>query len=344
MYLKELKIKNFRLFEEKIVTFSEGTNSIVGPNAQGKTTIVEALYLLMTGRSFRAKSFLDMVQKGKSSFFIEVKFLKDEIEQTLSLSWQPQEKKIFHNKTRCQVKELLSCLHGVLLTPDHLQLIKGGPLLRRQYLDWQLAQCDPLYLNHFQRYKRALMHKSALLKSRSQETLSIWNQQIALSGAYINEKRHCLVQWLNPLFGAVYQELTQEKSDVQLSYNTDFLTEDALLYKITALEKEERRLKTTLVGPHREDVAIHLNQHPVKEYASEGQKSALVMALKLAEWELLKDKLKLTPLLLIDDVGLALDRVRKERLYEKLTALGQTLLTMTEAPPKFSSVIKIILN
>lgn len=357
LHILSLSLRNFRNYAAEQVTFSPGFNSVFGSNAQGKTNLLEALFLFVSGRSFRAKQVSDWLFQGADSFALEVQFQKRGFTQRLTMWGDRSQRRIRYNDSPLQsLKELLGILPAVLACPDDNLLIKGAPSVRRQFLDLQLSQVDPLYLHHLSRYSRALKQRNQLLRRGSDETLPVWEQELAKSGAYIIEKRRQCVEQLQQLAQKLHGELAEEAGELTIAYQTCLRKVAHMQEGVATLQEQyqrqrqrEKQLGNTLVGPHRDDIGWHIDSRPARIFGSEGQQRSVLMALKLAEWHLLKKRSGEVPLLLIDDVGQALDRDRRMRLFELLGKQGQVLVTAPDAieisskvmhPPRYLSVEK----
>lgn len=336
MELSVLYLKNFRKYEEGHFAFKSGLNWIVGPNASGKTTVLEALYVLMTGRSFRTAQLGELIRHGADFFYIEASFTKYGLEQTLKFSYDGKERKIFHNHTPISsATALLGLLKGVVVTPDDAALVKGQPALRRHFLDLQIAQCDPLYVHHLTRYARALQQRNTLLRLKKEGGIETWEHELATSAAYLTAQRYRAAEDLAHLGKKMHLSLAGEVFPFELRYKSNAPLAEELLkgHYLDQLKRHRRRemeLGFTLTGPHKDDLLIHLDQKEVRHYGSEGQQRTCVAALKLAEWERMKGAGDGVPLMMVDDVGVSLDAVRKKKLLEHLLGLGQVFLTATE--------------
>ena len=338
MILRSLYLHRFRNYEEAYIEFGPHVNLICGLNAQGKTTLLEAIHYLMVGRSFRASQNQELIKQGCSSFYIEGTFSKHGVEQKLRMSFDGKERKIIYNSTPLvATSSLLGILQGVLITPDDIQLIKGSPLLRRQFLDLQIAQIDPLYVHHLTRYTRAMRQRNQLLKAKQSTTMTSWEHEMSQSAAYLTLQRSQAIKDLQRECQSFHSYLTGNSDPLGLNYKTTQL-EDATLperrqYQLTQLQKNrirEMALGYTLTGPHKDDVLISISGKEARDFASEGQQRSCATALHLAEWHRLQRLGDVIPLMLIDDVGTSLDGSRKQRLLEQLKNLGQVFLTTTE--------------
>ncbi|MBA2369640.1 MAG: DNA replication and repair protein RecF [Candidatus Protochlamydia sp.] len=347
MTLRSLYLQHFRIYEEIFVEFNPSINLICGPNAKGKTTLLEAIRYAMIGRSFRTCNPKDLIQNGFHSFFLDLRFLKHGIDQVLRFSSQGSERKILYNHTILpNMCSLLGVIQGVVITPDDVQLIKGSPAMRRQFLDIQLSQTDPLYVHHLTRYARAMRHRNILLKQKQLATIESWEQEMAHSTAYIVRQRQKIVQELHHLVSDYYHALSGEIENLILEYQPSLLSIEPVFF-MEQLRKNRHRemlLGHTLTGPHKDDLSIKIGSREVRLFASEGQQRSCVNAIHFAEWKRLKsfseDK---NPLFMIDDVAMSLDTNRKERLMEQLKHLGQVFLTTTD-PSLLNNAHKIILE
>lgn len=336
MRIRSLYISHFRCYEEAFFEFSPHFNVLHGTNAQGKTSVLEALYYFMLGRSFRSQS-QELIKQGQNAFFLEMIFVKHEVEQKLRISLNGQERKIVHHATLLPtLSALFGLIQGTVMTPDDIQLIKGAPALRRQFLDMHIAQIDPLYVHHLTRYHRAMRHRNQLLKARQTSTLSQWENEMGQSAAYLIQQRYSAIQDLQLLCRQFYAELTEEEHPFHLTYTVPFahLSLEELRQTFWQhLQKNRSReliLGYTLYGPHKDDFFLKLGSQDVRFFASEGQQRSCVTALRLAEWERLKRLADEPPIFMVDDLGMGLDDNRRQRCMHRLTQLGQVFVTTTD--------------
>lgn len=341
MYLRTLYLHNFRLYDEVFFEFCPGINTICGENAQGKTSLLEAIYFLITGRSFRTAQVSDLIRLGSSFFYIEATFSKHGIEQKLRVSYDGKERKVIYNNTLYHsTSSLLGLLQGVLVTPDDLSLIKGGPQVRRHFLDLQIAQIDPLYVHHLARYNRAMRQRNCLLRAKDHVTLDSWEYEMANAAAYLVQQRFLTIADLQSGSRGLHKIFSGEKEELCLTHKTSAPQEMELmdlrnyyLAQFIKMRRREMELGCTLTGPHKDDFTIAIGEKETRFFASEGQQRSCVASLRFAEWERLKRLSSALPLMLIDDVGVSLDSSRREKLLGQLQHLGQVFLTATEEQP-----------
>jgi DNA replication and repair protein RecF len=327
MYLRSIYLRNFRIYEEAFFEFDASINKICGLNAKGKTTLLEAIYLLISGRSFRNASMAELIRHGAHDFHLQACFVKHGIEQILKITFDGRERRILYNNTVLPSSAcLLGVLKGGVLSPDDAALIKGPPALRRQFLDMQIAQSDPLYVHHLTRFHRAMRQRNCLLKARNGAGLASWEEEMATSAAYVCKKRDSAAELLKNHCASLYFKLTGDEAPLSITYK---LSSSRLLESFAKNRKREMELGFTLAGPHKDDLQIMIGGQETRFFSSEGQQRITAAVLRLAEWEHVRSYSEEKPLMLMDDVGISLDEERKEKLLNYTSQLGQVMLTST---------------
>lgn len=339
MHIVSLYLHHFRNYDEAFFDFSPRMNLVCGPNAQGKTSLLEAIYFLMAGRSFRSSSPADMIKQGTPSLYVETSFLKHEIEQRLKLFSDGKERKIHYNSTAfSSPSSLLGILKGVVMTPDDVALVKAAPQARRLFMDVQIAQIDPLYIHHLTRYHRAMKQRNHLLRSKQLMTIESWEREMATSAAYLTLQRSQAIKELCIMSREIHAELTDQQEHLSIEYKGLLPFEASLAHLeqryLSLWEKQRPReiyFGYTLTGPHKDDLVLTINEKDVRSHASEGQQRSCVIALRLAEWERIRRLADEPPLLLVDDIGISLDAKRRRRLLEHMISHpGQIFLSTTD--------------
>lgn len=322
MYIQRLYLRHFRNYSEVEVNLSSEVNLICGNNAQGKTNLLEALYLIGTGRSFRTPHLKELIQNEAPFFFIEAEFMKDGIAQHVRLSFDGEVKKLDYNSTSySHFTNLLGLLPIVLLAPEDVLLITGAPADRRRFLDIHLAQSDPLYVYHLTRYHKAVKQRNFLLRKKTVASIETWESLMVVSAAYIRQKRQAVIEGLSEGLKSHMQELSCHQDLLEIRYISSY-TENYQQQRA-----KELILGSTLIGPHRDDLQILINGQDARSFASQGQLRLAVAAMRLAQWHHLKDHHNAPPLFCIDDFGVHLDSARRESLLSKISSFGQVFLT-----------------
>ncbi|MBN4067503.1 DNA replication/repair protein RecF [Simkania negevensis] len=335
MLLHRLRLKNFRNYKDRSVEFAEGINYICGGNASGKTTLLEGLFFLTTGRSFRTHNISDLIRHGTDHFFLEITFEKSGVMQKLSCGYDGKTRTITHNETRYnRFTALLGILQGVVLTPEDNALVKGAPSIRRRYLDIAIAQVDPFYLRNLLRYQRAMLQRNRLLRDKEEQTIVAWEGEMAKAASFIIERRSEKLLELERQSADVYATLVPNQESIGVRYMASVgsegareVIEERMKEKLAQYRTREYKVGTTLSGPHKDDILITLDTMPARYYASEGQQRTCASALKFAEWRHLRDEAGCAPWMAIDDIGVSLDEARMGRLLEQVKLFQQVFVT-----------------
>lgn len=343
--LKRLYLQHFRSYEEAEVTFSPGVNWFIGKNAQGKTNLLEAIYLLSCGRSFRTSQLSQLIQKGAHYFYIEAEMEKDGVAQSIKISFDGENKKVQCNATTySHFTPLLGLIPMVLYAPEDISLISGVPAFRRKFLDLHLSQIDPLYLHHLARFHRSLRQRNELLKKQIEETIDSWEEPMAQSAKYLMEKRRqCVASLQEPLRNTLLT-FSSDQDQLQLKYQPSLPSFELheLIECFRKNRKKELHIGTTLFGPHRDDLLFSIDSLSAKSYASIGQKHSILAAIRLCIWEHIKERSDAVPLFGIDDFGAHLDPSRQKNFEQKLQNLGQIFLTSPTSNKEIFSQKQIV--
>jgi len=333
MHLKTIEIKNFRNLRDVSLYFSPKVNIILGENAQGKTNLLEAIWLLSGNKSFRGAQDRELVSFNEQNYFIGGAFCEDDEETVLKIGCdikgEKPLKKVYRNgKTYKTARALLSAAGMTVFSPDDLEIIKSGPSVRRNYLDVLLCSLFPAYAKTLSRYNRIVMQKNALLKAQeSRENIDIWNSQLALFGASVVKSRCELLKRLLPFAQKSFFEMAGEKESLDILYKCTVcedteISESALAEKfLEKIEKnfyKEEAAQSCLYGPHRDDLTVLVNSKDARTFASQGQQRSAVLALLLAKTALIKNLSGKAPIVLLDDVMSELDKTRQKYLLEKI--------------------------
>ncbi|MDR3623895.1 MAG: DNA replication and repair protein RecF [Chlamydiales bacterium] len=351
MYVQKLYLRSFRNYDEACIELIPGTNLFYGENAQGKTNLLEALNFCIAGRSFRTPKTSELISYEAKSFDLEVHFVKHEIEQVIRITYGGKKRLICHNSTEyTSFIQLVGLIQGVVLTPDDMELINASAQLRRQFLDLQIAQVDPLYVHHLTRYLRALKQRNILLRNKALLGIESWEHELSASAAYVCLQRRRALGVLKNLTETLYYKLGGGSEKLLLEYRGLIIKEESLesiqkayIHAYNRYRNQEVYMGYSLVGPHRDDFTMKMDGVGVKDFASEGQKRTLVAALRFAEWAHLYQESGEMPIMSVDDIGLSLDTRRKQKLYEHLITLGQVFVTSPEELSKeyFPTSIKV---
>lgn len=335
MIIRSLKLKNYRNYDLLDMTFDPKTNILYGDNAQGKTNILEALYLTGTTKSHRGTKDRDMIQFGHDESHLETVVEKKGAAFQIDMHLKKNSPKgIAIDKIPIRrASELFGIVQFVFFSPEDLNIIKDGPAGRRRFIDLELSQLDKIYLSNLSNYNRIINQRNSLLKDlygqeHLIETLDIWDMQLAAYGTKILERRREFVEQVNEIISDIHFKLTGGRERIRLIYEESRgnLTFEQALRKY---RERDIRMKSTTVGPHRDDLCFMSNDEiDIRKFGSQGQQRTAALSLKLSEIELVKRIINDTPILLLDDVLSELDKHRQNYLLESIHDI-QTVITCT---------------
>lgn len=343
MFIQKIKLENFRNFKSLELDFdpNPGIFIMLGENAQGKTNILESISLLAFPRSQRAKTPTELVNFGQNYYTIEAEFQKSQLK--IGYQIRPSKRTYQLNQVPIPLKEYLTNFQTVMFTPEDIEIIAGAPHLRRRLVDTILSQTDREYFEDLIEYTKILKQRNALLKRIKQnkaksEELNFWNKKLVNLIELITQKRRSFFEFLTEHLPETYKQLADDNSEkiqIDYSYTAKSRQEhfdsyrDAIIDNLEAERNREIDAGHTVVGPHRDDFSLKLNDKPVSQFCSRGEKRSFMLALKLAEIKYLHEVTRQKPVLLLDDVFSELDKNRRHKLLE-LTEGYQTFISTVE--------------
>lgn len=347
MYLSRLLLNNYRNYIREEFTPHSHLNLIQGENAQGKSNLLEAIFLLGMGKSpFNARSreiirwgegwfrLEGQVERRDHSLKVELVYKKDGVRE-MTINGQREE----------NISQLLGRINVVLFSPEDLQLLKGGPALRRRYLDLQLCQISPRYFYYLQQYRRIIQQRNMLLKDirfdhlREGEDLSVWDRQLIQVGTGIIYKRQGAVSKLAPLAAELHKKMSGGREELTVAYRPSISgrgerspEEIAADFQraLAAVRGDELKRQFTMIGPHRDDISLYINGRDGRKYGSQGQQRTAALSLKLAETLYIEEEMGEHPILLLDDIMSELDSRRRQFVFDGVQGKGQVFITGTE--------------
>ena len=339
MHFKKVRLKNYRNFSNLSIELDPNLNIFTGNNAQGKTNLLEGLNLIIKGSSYRTKEDREVIKWNNESAYLFGEIDKDDenIQVALALVLEKKPEDFYKNKLIKTIKinqnirkktALNKEFKGVVFSPEHLQIIKGAPSLRRKFLDEQISQIYPLYYRYLSEYYRILGHRNNILKKeinqkKKREQLLMWDPRLIERGSFLILTRIKFIKKINRLAHKFHQKITKEKENIELTYQSNISKDQE--ENISSISKEfkdkleeyrekEIEQRATLLGPHRDDFSVYINGFNVASYGSQGQQRTAVLSLKLSELELIKEKEGVYPIFFLDDVMSELDEDRRHFL------------------------------
>ncbi len=340
MIIQSLKLESFRNYESCDIEFSPGINILYGDNAQGKTNILEAIYLSATTKSHRGSKDKDVILFSKEESHIRSVWNKEGMPYQIDMHLRKNKSKGIAVNSRVIKKssQLLGICNVVFFSPEDLSIIKNGPVERRRFIDMELCQIDPSYLHNLSQYNKIVNQRNSLLKNMAfssdpsmkeemKNVLDVWNHQLITYGSKIIERRIKYNHNLNSIIKQIHFDLSGGKEEIEVVYEPNTTVDD---YENNMMLSHERDLKykTTGVGPHKDDLIFQVNGIDIRKYGSQGQQRTAALSLKLSEIEMIRQVKNHYPVLLLDDVLSELDTGRQNDLLSRIGNI-QTIITCT---------------
>lgn len=334
MIIKRLELADYRNYEFLDLHFEKGTNILYGDNAQGKTNILEAIYVAATTKSHKGSKDKEIINFDKEEAHIRTYLEKEGVETRVDMHLRKSKSKgiaIDGQKIK-KASDLLGLCNVVFFSPEDLSIIKSGPSERRRFVDMELCQLDSFYLYNLNHYNKIVNQRNKLLKDmylnpQLKDTLAIWDSQLISFGSKIIERRKLFVEQLNDIIFDIHKKLSGGKEEIYISYEPDVSIEE-FENKLKINQDRDIKLKMTSVGPHRDDFAFLNGNIDIRRFGSQGQQRTAALSLKLSEIELVKKISKDNPILLLDDVLSELDSNRQNYLLNSIGEI-QTIITCT---------------
>ncbi len=339
MHLKDLHLINFKNYEETELTLSDGVNCFVGSNGSGKTNILDAVYYLSMCKSYLNVLDRQNIRFGEHFFSIRGEWERDDQSVEIHCAVKQGSKKVFrrNKKEYEKLADHIGQFPVVMISPYDRDLISEGSELRRKWMDGIISQFDRKYLEDIQRYTRVLDQRNALLRNMydhglfDRESIEVWNVQLCNLGKNIHENRKKFIEEFLPVFRDRYNYIGQEEEAVGLEYRSQ-LHEMSIEELLVAFEKKDALSHYSNAGTHKDDLVFTIKGHPIKKFGSQGQQKSFIIALRLAQYEWLKQHLGVNPVLLLDDIFDKLDQQRVKKLLKLVSDhyFGQVLVTDTD--------------
>lgn len=336
MVVESLNLEHYRNYQELSIEFIDGTNILYGDNAQGKTNILEALYVCSTTKSHRGSRDKEIIQFGEEESHIKLIVRKKDVPYRVDMHLKKNKTKgiAINGLPIKRASELFGIVNVVFFSPEDLSIIKNGPSERRKFIDIELCQLDKFYLHNIVNYNKIINQRNKLLKDISfhfdkslYDTLDVWDIQLADYGNKIIKRREEFIQQINEIIFDIHSNLSGGRESITLRYEPNV---EAVNIYVELIKSRDRdmKLKSTSVGPHRDDIGFYIKDIDIRKYGSQGQQRTAALSLKLSEIELVKKIIHDSPILLLDDVMSELDSNRQNQLLNSLKGV-QTIVTCT---------------
>ena len=332
MWIKEIEIHNFRNYEKEKIKLNKKINVFYGENAQGKTNIIEAIFLSSIGKSFRTNKEKELIRFGEENCNLDISFEKSDRDGRISINIGNKKNILINGIKIKKLSELLGNVNIVIFTPDDIDILKGGPQNRRKFLDMMISQLRPKYMHIYSLYLKTLEERNTYLKNienQKYDLLEIYDEKLAEYGYEIYKYRKEFIEKIKEKIKTIHNNITNNRENIEIEYISDCDDKE----KYLKILKERKKLDTikgyTTKGIHRDDFNIYLNDLLVNIYGSQGQHRTAVLSLKLSELQVIYDEIGENPILLLDDFMSELDENRRSNFLESIKDT-QVVITCTE--------------
>lgn len=336
MYLKSITLENFRNYEKQTIDFNKNINIIYGNNAQGKTNIIEAIFLCAYGKSFRAKKDADLIRFDENNASVELTYEKVDREGKLKAVVNDEKKVFFSNGIKLtKISDIVGKINVVIFTPDDINIIKEGPKERRRFIDMMISSLKPNYLHLLNLYNKVIEQRNNYLRqikleNKSPNMLEIWDEQLADYSSKIYEYRNLYINKISEIIDSIYKNIVgNDKESIKIKYISSGKNKESFLEILKKSKEIDIKRGFTSTGIHRDDFILYINGRPANVYGSQGQKRTLLLSLKICELEIIKEEINDTPILLLDDFMSELDESRRNNFLENIKD-NQIIITCTD--------------
>jgi DNA replication and repair protein RecF len=334
MYIQKIKLQNFRNYDFEEIELYKGTNIFFGDNAQGKTNILEAIFISSLGKSFRTNKEKELIKENKENAKIEIEFVKEK--RTEKIKLDIADKKVFsvNEIILKKTSEIVGKINIVLFTPEDINILKNEPIKRRRFLNIMISQLRPLYIHLLSQYNKILEQRNNYLKqikyeNKNRSNLEIWDEQLINIGMKIFNYRKEFIEKINEKIKKIHLDTTENKEKIEIKYKSNVISEEEYRRKIKIKQEDDIQKGYTSIGIHRDDFEIYINKKDVSVFGSQGQQRSSIISLKLAEAEVIYDEKEDYPILLLDDFMSELDKKRVKGFIKRIKD-NQVLITCTD--------------
>ena len=334
MWISDIKLSNFRNYSNKEIKLHENINVFFGENAQGKTNIIESIFLCSIGKSFRTNKEKELIKFNEEKATVEINFQKSDRDGKIKIEIGDKKQVYLNGIKLKKLSELLGNINVVIFTPDDINILKGGPQNRRKFLDIMISQLRPNYMHILTLYLKTLEQRNNYLKqikleNKDESLLDIWDEKLVDYGMKIYEYRTEFIEKIQNKIKKIHKEITQDKEDIEIKYFSDATTRQNFINELKSRRKLDIIKGFTTKGVHRDDFVVYINGKEVEIYGSQGQHRTAILSLKLSELQVIYDEIGEYPILLLDDFMSELDDKRRKNFLNNIKDI-QVIITCTE--------------
>ena len=334
MWITNIKLNNFRNYNKKEIKLHENINVFFGENAQGKTNIIESIFLCSIGKSFRTNKEKELIKFNEEKTSVEINFKKSDREGNIKIEIG-EKKQVYLNGIKIKkLSELLGNINIVIFTPDDINILKGGPQNRRKFLDIMISQLRPNYMHVLSLYNKTLEQRNNYLKQiklekKDENLLDIWDEKLIEYGLKIYEYRNEFIEKIKLKINKIHKTITEEKEEIKIKYLSDCFDKEKFIDKLKENRNQDILRGHTTNGIQKDDILFYINGKQVSIYGSQGQQRTTILSLKMCELEIIKDEIDEYPILLLDDFMSELDEKRKNNFLNNMEEM-QIIITCTD--------------
>ena len=334
MYIDKIKLKNFRNYKNQEIKLKDGINLFYGNNAQGKTNIIESVFLCSMGKSFRARKDKELINFDAKDFQIEIEYSKKDRDGKIKYIIGDNKNIFINNVQIKKMSEILGNINIVLFSPEDINIIKDGPSNRRKFLNMMISQLRPNYIYTYNLYLKTLEQRNMYLKNislenKNEDLLDIYDEKLAEYGIIINKYRDEFINKIKEKIGEIHKKVTKEKEEIKIKYISDCFEKEKFLEQLKSNRNQDILKGYTSIGIQRDDIYFFINGKKIDIYGSQGQQRTSILSLKLAELEIIKDEIGENPVLLLDDFMSELDSQRRLNFLKNIENT-QIIITCTD--------------
>jgi len=334
MWISKIKINNFRNYNLQEINLEKNINVFYGENAQGKTNIIESIFLCSMGRSFRTNKDKEMIKLNSENAIIEIEYQKTDRDGKIKIELGNRKNVYISGIKIKKLSELLGNINVVIFTPDDINILKGGPQNRRKFLDIMISQLKPNYMHNLNLYLKTLEQRNNYLRqireeNKDENLLEIWDEKLAEYAVTISKYRNEYMEKIQEKIKKIHNEITDDKEEIEIEYITECDNKENFLNLLKSRRKLDIIKGFTTKGVHRDDFVIYINKKRLDIYGSQGQHRTAILSLKLSELNIIEEEIGEYPILLLDDFMSELDQKRRNHFLEKIDNT-QVIITCTD--------------
>lgn len=349
MFIKKVILENFRNYKKQEIELDDGINIIYGNNAQGKTNIIEAIFLCSLGKSFRTNKDKELINFEENEANVIIEYEREDRKGFIKSNISDKKSFYINEIKQNKISDIIGKINVIIFTPDNIEIIKDGPQKRRKFLDMMISSLRPNYIHLLNTYNKAIEQRNNYLRQikfegKSEDLLEIWDEQLSELSSKIYEYRKKYIEKFSEKIDAIHKKITKSgklEEELEIRYISNGKNKETFFESLKKSRKIDIKRGFTATGIHRDDFLVYINKRPVSTYGSQGQQRTAVLTLKLTELEIVKEEIGESPILLLDDFMSELDKKRRKSFLESIEG-NQVIITCTDNIDNIDNKVKRI--